>query len=233
MADHRLIFVDGPKVDCQVVLGGSFDYWGAKGATAYSVCMSGWKDVRGVAGDVERLWPRTATSPGAIAATDDPIEAEQPASAQAAADTQTIVSQPVVFAIDNGTRKVIFRGGQELKGAGYGLVCALAKEFEEDIKSGISKDAFRYVKANELAKRLRVDEQSLRQRVSRTRKTLEKQFLDSCDIQLDLEEVIQNEEWKGYRLNPYLLLVKPAQLQGVGTTSQLNSPAVTTPPQPR
>ena len=70
MADHRLIFVDGPKVDCQVVLGGSFDYWGAKGATAYSVCMSGWKDVRGVAGDVERLWPRTATSPGAIAATD-------------------------------------------------------------------------------------------------------------------------------------------------------------------
>jgi hypothetical protein len=226
------------------VQGGSFDYWRAKGDTGFHwCCMSGWKDVRGVAGDVERLWPRTATSPGAIAATDagqielpdfvDPIEAEQPASAQAAADTQTIVSQPVVFAIDNGTRKVIFRGGQELKGAGYGLVCALAKEFEEDIESGISKDAFRYVKANELAKRLRVDEQSLRQRVSRTRKTLEKQFLDSCDIQLDLEDVIQNEEWKGYRLNPYLLLVKPAQLQGVGTTSQLNSPAVTTPPQPR
>jgi hypothetical protein len=70
MADHRLIFVDGPKVDCQVVRGGSFDYWGAKGAAAYSVCMSGWKDVRGVAGDVERLWPRTATSPSAIAATD-------------------------------------------------------------------------------------------------------------------------------------------------------------------
>lgn len=43
---------------------------GAKGATAYSVCMSGWKDVRGVAGDVERMWPRTATSPSAIAATD-------------------------------------------------------------------------------------------------------------------------------------------------------------------
>jgi len=246
MADHQLIFIAGPKTDCWATLNGSH--------------TSGWKDVRGVAGDIERLWPHTATSPGAIAATDagqieprkrgprpemivspvakqpdyvDPIEAEQPASAQAAADTQTIVSQPVVFAIDNGTRKVIFRGGQELKGAGYGLVCALAKEFEEDIESGISKDAFRYVKANELAKRLRVDEQSLRQRVSRTRKTLEKQFLDSRDIQLDLEDVIQNEEWKGYRLNPYLLLVKPAQLQGVGTTSQLNSPVVTTPPQPR
>jgi Queuosine biosynthesis protein QueC len=160
----------------------------------------------------------------------DPIEAEQPASAQAAADTQTIVSQPVVFAIDNGTRKVIFRGGQELKGAGYGLVCALAKEFEEDIESGISKDAFRYVKENELAKRLRVDEQSLRQRVSRIRKALEQQFLNNCNIQLDPEDVVQNEEWKGYRLNPYLLLVKPTQLQGVGLMSQLNSSAVTTPP---
>ena len=71
MADHRLIFVDRPKVDCQVAQGGDFAYWRAKGATGFGFCsMSGWKDVRGVAGDVERLWPRTATSPGAIAATD-------------------------------------------------------------------------------------------------------------------------------------------------------------------
>jgi hypothetical protein len=163
----------------------------------------------------------------------DPIEAEQPASAQAATDTHTIVAQPVVFAIDHGTRKVIFRGGPELKGAGYELVCALAKEVEEDIESGITKDAFRYIKADELAKRLGIDEQSLRQRVSRTRKALEQQFLNNCDIQLDPQDVVQNEEWKGYRLNPYLLLVKPTQLQGVGSMSQLNSSAVTTPPQPR
>ncbi len=64
MADHRLIFV-GPEFDCQVVQGGDFAYWGAKGATAYSVTMSGWKDVRGVAGDIERLWPRTSAH-GAI-----------------------------------------------------------------------------------------------------------------------------------------------------------------------
>jgi 7-cyano-7-deazaguanine synthase in queuosine biosynthesis len=163
----------------------------------------------------------------------DPIEAEQPASAQAATDTHTIVAQPVVFAIDHGTRKVIFRGGPELKGAGYGLVCALAKEFEEDIESGIMKDAFRYIKADELAKRLGIDEQNLRQRVSRTRKAIEQQFLNNCDIQLDPEDVVQNEEWKGYRLNPYLLLVKPTLLQGAGSMSQLNSRTVTTPPQPR
>ena len=118
-------------------------------------------------------------------------------------------------------------------GAGYGLVCALAKEFEEDIEFGITKDAFRYIKADELAKRLGIDEQNLRQRVSRTRKALEQQFLNNSDIQLDPEDVVQNEEWKGYRLNPYLLLVKPTQLQGVGSMSQLNSSAVTTSPQPR
>jgi magnesium-transporting ATPase (P-type) len=71
------------------------------------------------------------------------------------------------------------------------------------------------------------------ERVSRARKALEQQFLNNCDIQLDPEDVVQNEEWKGYRLNPYLLLVKPTQLQGVGSMSQLNSSAVTTPPQPR
>ncbi|MBA3726960.1 MAG: hypothetical protein H0W86_11040 [Armatimonadetes bacterium] len=163
----------------------------------------------------------------------DPIEVEQPASAQAATDTHTIVAQPVVFAIDHGARIVIFRGGPQLKGAGYGLVCALAKEFEGDIESGITKDSFRYIKADNLAKRLGIDEQSLRQRVSRTRKALEQQFLNNCDIQLDFQDVVQNEEWKGYRLNPYLLLVKPTQLHRVGSMSQLNSSAVTTPPQPR
>lgn len=65
MADHQLIFVDlivdGPKVvDCQVVQG----RW-PEGATSR---MSGWEDVRGVAGDVERLWPGAATGAGAIVA---------------------------------------------------------------------------------------------------------------------------------------------------------------------
>jgi hypothetical protein len=54
MADHQLIFIAGPKTDCWATLNGSH--------------TSGWKDVRGVAGDIERLWPHTATSPGAIAA---------------------------------------------------------------------------------------------------------------------------------------------------------------------
>ena len=163
----------------------------------------------------------------------DPIEAEQPASVQAALETQAIVVQPIVFAIDRTAQKVLFRGGPELTGASYKLVLELTQEFEADVEGALGKEAFRYLKATDLAKRLRIDEQSLRQRVSRTRKTLEQQFIEHCDTQLDLEDVIQNEEWQGYRLNPYLLQVKPGQLQESSTPSQLGSSSVTTPPPPR
>jgi hypothetical protein len=71
----------------------------------------------------------------------------------------------------------------------------LAKEFEEDIAAGVAKDAFRFVGARQLTKRLDVDEQSLRKRVSQTRKMLEQRFLEKCDIQLDDDDVIQSEAW--------------------------------------
>jgi hypothetical protein len=74
MADHRLIFIDGPEVDCQIV-GASFvecrvvprvvEVPGLPAGSLYG-CGSGWGDVRGVASDVERLWP--ATPPSALVA---------------------------------------------------------------------------------------------------------------------------------------------------------------------
>jgi|GEM_PF-4198004 len=56
MVDYRLIFVDGPKVDCQVVR-----------ETGEYGDLDGWKDVRAAAGDLERLWPRAAPSPDGTA----------------------------------------------------------------------------------------------------------------------------------------------------------------------
>jgi len=158
----------------------------------------------------------------------DPIEQEPSASFQAANDPKTIVLEPIVFAIDEVGRKILFRGGAELKGAGFQLLQALANEFEEDIEAAVSKDAFRFVGARQLARRLDVDEQSVRKRVSQTRKTLEQQFLEKSDVQLDDDDVIQTEAWKGYRLNPYLLQVKPQQLQNAEMTTPQMSPRNTT-----
>ena len=154
----------------------------------------------------------------------DPIEQELSPSVQAAQDPKTIVPLPIVFAIDEVGRKMLFRGGPELKGAGFQLLHALAKEFEEDIGAAVSKGAFRYVGARQLAKRLDIDEQSVRKRVSHARKTLEQEFLKKSDVQLEEDDIIQTEGWKGYRLNPYLLQVKPQQLLSVETATPPVSP---------
>ncbi len=162
----------------------------------------------------------------------DPIEGEQPPSTQAATDPPIRARQQLVFALDSDGRRIKFHGGPELTGAAFSLIQALLKEFLEDINAGTPKAEFHFVRADTLAKRLGINEQSLRQRVSRTRTSLEKQFLLAADIQLDDEDVIQNEEWKGYRINPYLLLVKSAQLQNgeaSAAMSQVDEAPVTTP----
>src|SRR5205807_1354526 len=103
------------------------------------------------------------------------------------------------------------------------------QEFEADLDAGTFRDQYRFVKASVLARRLGIDEQRLRQRLSRGRKKIEQAFLTAFDRQLDADDVIQNEQWKGYRLNPYLLLVKPAQLQEESAAvSQVNASDVTT-----
>jgi Queuosine biosynthesis protein QueC len=161
----------------------------------------------------------------------DPIEAEPTAAAQAAADPHDFTVEPLAFAIDHSARKILFKRGIEFGGSIYGMIAALAQEFEADLDAGTFKDQYRFVKASVFAKRLQIDEQSLRQRVSRARKKIEQSFLSTCDLQLDVDDVIQNEEWKGYRLNPYLLLVKPAQVRDRPPMSQVSSPDVTSPAQ--
>jgi hypothetical protein len=102
------------------------------------------------------------------------------------------------------------------------------EDFEADLDAGTFQDQYRFVKAKTLAKRLRIDEQSLRQRVSRSRKKIEESFLQMFGRQLDAADIIENQEWKGYRLNPYLLLVKAAQLrESAAPMSQVSAEDVT------
>jgi hypothetical protein len=50
--------------------------------------------------------------------------------------------------------------------------------------------------------------------VLRIRKTLEEQFVAAIDYVPDEQDFIQSDRWKGYKLNPYLLLVDASQLHG-------------------
>lgn len=144
---------------------------------------------------------------------EDPVESEATAAEQAAADVHDYASEQIAIAVDTDTAKVIFRGGIEMGGSIYELIAALTQEFEEDLNAGTFRDHYRFVTATVLARRLKINQPSLRQCVSRARKKIERAFLAKFDRPLDAEDVIQNKEWKGYRLNPYLLLVKPAQLR--------------------
>jgi hypothetical protein len=144
---------------------------------------------------------------------EDPVESEPTAAAQAAVDPHNYTTERITLAIDEVGRKIIFKQGVEFGGSIYELIAALDQEFEADLNAGTFRDQYQFVKARVLAKRLRINQQSLRQRVLRARKQIGLAFLNAFDRQLDLADVIQNVGWKGYRLNPYLLLVKPAQLR--------------------
>ena len=86
-----------------------------------------------------------------LPATVDPAEAEPPASEQAAIDRSRRVERPLVFAIDEKRRRVLFRGGIEIRGVGFDVVKALALEFAEDVRSAFGPDDFRFVKTEDLA----------------------------------------------------------------------------------
>jgi hypothetical protein len=144
----------------------------------------------------------------------DPIEAEPSAAMQAASDPHDYPPLQIALAVDTAGRKVSFQDGIEFSGAMFELISVLAAEFDKDIAAGTSKPEYHFVKASLLAKKLGIEEPSLRQRISRTRDGIETAFLQKLGHQLDTNDVIENRGWSGYRLNPYLLVVQPAELKG-------------------
>jgi 7-cyano-7-deazaguanine synthase in queuosine biosynthesis len=143
----------------------------------------------------------------------DPADSEPTAAAQAQGDTHDYSWKRFAIAIDTEGQAVLFEGRIEFRGSIFQLIAALAEDFRSDWKAGTFRDHYRFVRTNTLAKRLHIDEQSLRQQVSRARKKIELAFLKTFDRHVDGNDLIQNEEGKGYRLNPYLLLVEASQLR--------------------
>jgi 7-cyano-7-deazaguanine synthase in queuosine biosynthesis len=149
---------------------------------------------------------------GAGPISQDTIENEPTASDQAAADNKPIAVRRFVFALDDEARRVVFTDGPVVKGKNFDLVARLAAQFRTDLAAGKSPEEFVFVPTSMLLRDLHIEEHSLGQRVFRTRKELERQFIDAIDYMLDDQDVIQSNRWKGYRLNPYLVLVDVSQL---------------------
>lgn len=150
---------------------------------------------------------------GAAPVLRDPAELEAPASQQAALDNKPIRERRFTLAVDGAAKCVVFVDGPELRGKAFELVKRLAEQFQEDRTERKKPEQHTFVATRTLMQDLKIKEHSLSQRVLRIRTSLKEQFVRSTDYMIDEQDIIQSDRWKGYRLNPYLILVDPADLQ--------------------
>ena len=102
------------------------------------------------------------------------------------------------FAFDQDTKRVLFQGGHHLDGANFRVVEALVDNFRSAKKQ---RADVAFLPATELADRLGVSDQSMRQQLGRLRKALEPLTV-MLGIPMDQDSFIQTKERAGYRLNP-------------------------------
>jgi len=144
---------------------------------------------------------------------EDPVENEPPASEQAAADTSPIAGRRFTFALDAKAKQVVFADGPVLKGKYFELFNRLAIQFQADLAADKRSEDFAFIPTTTLLQDLRILGHTLGQRVLRARKLLQRQFVAAIDYMLDKQDIIQSDRWKGYKLNPYLMLVEVSQLR--------------------
>lgn len=155
----------------------------------------------------------------------DPIEIEPAAAEQAAADPHPISHPRFVLAVDMKRKRVQFAQGPSIKGAGFALIARLVDQFKKDLCDGKPPEKYSFVRTGTLLQEFAIEEHSLLQRVHRCRDSLKQQFERSMDYMLDEQDIIQSHRWRGYRLNPYLLLVSPEQLSlSVQESNVMTSP---------
>jgi len=109
------------------------------------------------------------------------------------------LSAPVLeFGVDEVAKRVHFHGGHHLDGANFRMVGALIRQFRE---AKAKRADVPFLSAPKLANALSMDEQSMRQQVSRLRKSIEPLTV-MLGIPMDQDTFIQTRERDGYRLNP-------------------------------
>ena len=120
------------------------------------------------------------------------------------------LAQPICeFAFDTDNKRIWFKGGYYLDGANFKLVSALI-ENHRSAKAQMTEIPFK--KARKLAKELNIQEEILRQRVTRLRKELADRLAIDQGIVLHTNDFIENRQGEGYRLAPALREVSRTDL---------------------
>lgn len=97
-------------------------------------------------------------------------------------------------------------------GASYRLLQKLFAYHDADRERKLAHENYRYISGTDLATALGISENATRKRISMCRKRIEADFLREFGRAIHENDVIENLEWKGYRLNPKVVLVAWDQL---------------------
>jgi 7-cyano-7-deazaguanine synthase in queuosine biosynthesis len=143
---------------------------------------------------------------------DPPAETDPSPALQAETSTRPELERPIRLAIDAAGKRVVFACGVELRGRSYDLFAELEREFRKDQAENRDPASYRLVPWQELGRRLDLGEPAVRKGLTRLRSTIAEQFKTRLDVDLGEDEVVQNEVWQGYRLNPRLVIQPSAVL---------------------
>jgi hypothetical protein len=155
----------------------------------------------------------------------DDVEAERASAAIKKAD-----GNGLQLAIDAKTKQFVIRDLLRLGDADSKLVHELHSAFQQDLSDGRSPENYQYVTSHKLAEGLKIDEPTVRQRVTRCRTAVRNAYKGKFGQDPPKHLLIENKARRGYRLNPYIRFVAIGEID---STTKSHSPAqpVTTPPE--
>ena len=143
----------------------------------------------------------------------DPAQAEEPVALQEKGHARPVARRQIILAIDRPNKRILLDRDISVGGKCFHIVLALAERQERDLANNHKKTEVSFFASRKLAEQLEVTEQALRQLVMRVRRTLRTRYFAATGFELDDEDVVESQKWRGYRLNPYVLRVEPAQLR--------------------
>ena len=140
----------------------------------------------------------------------DPVEAEKNDRGSEGHEGRDFLQiGEIRLSLDEKERRVLIEGLQPLTGpANYSLIAQLIAHYRRDRVAGRAPENFKYTSARELAETFAIREPTLRKRVNRFRKQAAERFEDRNGVPLMQDAIIETREWKGYRINPGVWVVK-------------------------
>jgi 7-cyano-7-deazaguanine synthase in queuosine biosynthesis len=141
-------------------------------------------------------------------------------------------SSQIRIALDAKTKRVLLGHGRAIEGsAAYQLLSKLVEIALEDRAKQRAPERHRFTKAGSLSSAFGVGEASLRRTVLRARRRVAEVFEADAGIAMNGGELIENVPWRGYRLNPAVLVVSADEIDvghnSTNTGSQLGNAAKT------